>query len=205
MHFRRYTIWNTGRLTTPEVSFWAGNLANTWRITTPPPSPPTRPAFLAGSTSSLRRVASMDISAALNGTWDASRPAVRIAGDIIAHASTPGLNTLTSGLADAAAMLTSGLSAITLEAGSSGPQLPESTIYKWSCGHFSRPLLEPSHDDEEEILARREMREKEALNGIARCQHSSKYLSNTLSSFFPGWSANTLVIIFVSARGEYLQ
>jgi len=143
----------------------------------------------------------MDISAALNGTWDASRPAVRIAGDIIAHASTPGLNTLTSGLADAAGMLTSGLSAITLEAGSSGPLLPESTIYKWSCGHFSRPLLEPSHDDEEEILARREMREKEALDGISRCQHSSKYFSGTVLIFFLCESAKTLGV-FVSAHGE---
>lgn len=192
-------VWN--KLITPEVSFWAGNLASTWRITTPPPSPPTRPAFLAGSTSSLRRVASMDISAALNGTWDASRSAVRITGDIIAHASTPGLNTLTSGLADAAGMLTSGISAVTLEAGSSGPQLPESTIYKWSCGHFSRPLLELSHDDEEEILARRDIREKEALNGIARCQHSSKCLSGTLFFSFSCWSASTLGIFCVSARG----
>lgn len=117
----------------------------------------------------------MDISAALNGSWDTSRPGVRLAGDIIAHASTPGLTTLAPGLSDAAGKLTSGLSAITLEAGLSAPQLPESTIYKWSCGHFSRPLLEPSHDDEEEILARREMREKEAFNGIARCQHSSNF------------------------------
>ncbi|KAG0604073.1 hypothetical protein M758_10G142500 [Ceratodon purpureus] len=139
----------------------SGNLPSTWRISTPPPSPPTRPAFLAGSTSSLRRVASMDISAALNGTWDASRPAARIAGDIVAHTSSPVLNSLASGI-----------SAVTLETGSSGSLLPTSTIYRWSCGHFSRPLLESSHDDEDEILARREMREKETLNGIARCQHS---------------------------------
>ena len=159
-----------------ECLFWTGNVASTWRITTPPPSPPTRPAFLAGSTSTLRRVASMDISAALNGGWDASRPAVRLAGDIVTHTASPVLNSLSTGLADAAGMLASGLSAVTMETASTAPVLPESTIYKWSCGHFSRPLLEPSHDDEEEILARREIREKEALSGIARCQHSSEYI-----------------------------
>jgi regulator-associated protein of mTOR len=107
----------------------------------------------------------MDFSAALNGTWDASRPAARIAGDV-AFSLSPVLKPPASSLADAAGMLTSGLS----------------TIYKWSCGHFSRPLLESSHDDEEEIIARREMREKGALNGIARCQHSSKLISGTLIS-----------------------
>jgi regulator-associated protein of mTOR len=126
-------------------------------------------------------VASMDFSAALNGTWDASRPAARIAGDV-AFSLSPVLKPPASSLADAAGMLTSGLSAVTLEAGSNGLLLPESTIYKWSCGHFSRPLLESSHDDEEEIIARREMREKGALNGIARCQHSSKLTSGTLIS-----------------------
>ncbi|XP_024397087.1 regulatory-associated protein of TOR 1 isoform X2 [Physcomitrium patens] len=104
---------------TSWVASSSGNLASTWRITTPPPSPPTRPAFLA------------------------------------------------------AGMMNSGVSAVNLEAASTATSLPESTFYKWSCGHFSRPLLEPSHDDEEEILARREMREKEALKGIDRCQHSS--------------------------------
>lgn len=122
----------------------------------------------------------MDISAALNGGWDASRSAVRLAGDIVAHTTSPVPNSLPSGLADAAGMLASGLSAMTLEAGSIAPVLPESTIYKWSCGHFSRPLLEPSHDDEEEILARREIREKEALSGVARCLHSSEYHFDTM-------------------------
>ncbi|XP_024383773.1 regulatory-associated protein of TOR 1 isoform X3 [Physcomitrium patens] len=104
---------------TSWVASSSGTLASTWRITTPPPSPPTRPAFLA------------------------------------------------------AGMTTSGLSAVSPDAASIATLLPESTIYKWSCGHFSRPLLEPSHDDEEEIIARREMREKLALKGIERCQHSS--------------------------------
>ncbi|XP_071910271.1 regulatory-associated protein of TOR 1-like isoform X1 [Coffea arabica] len=49
--------------------------------------------------------------------------------------------------------------------------LPQSTIYNWSCGHFSKPLLTAT-DDSEEIIARREEREKLALDRIAKCQHS---------------------------------
>ncbi|GMI93061.1 hypothetical protein like AT3G08850 [Hibiscus trionum] len=50
--------------------------------------------------------------------------------------------------------------------------LPQSTIYNFSCGHFSKPLLTAS-DDSEELLARREERERFALERIAKCQHSS--------------------------------
>ncbi|KAK7395012.1 hypothetical protein VNO78_15553 [Psophocarpus tetragonolobus] len=50
--------------------------------------------------------------------------------------------------------------------------LPQSTIYSWSCGHFSKPLLTAA-DDSEEVLARREEREKFALEHIAKCQHSA--------------------------------
>ncbi|XP_040384579.1 regulatory-associated protein of TOR 1-like isoform X1 [Oryza brachyantha] len=50
--------------------------------------------------------------------------------------------------------------------------LPQSTIYKWSCGHFSRPLLTGS-DDNEEANARREERERIAMDCIAKCQRSS--------------------------------
>lgn len=50
--------------------------------------------------------------------------------------------------------------------------LPQSTIYNWSCGHFSKPLL-TSADDSEEIMAKREEREKFALDHIAKCQHTS--------------------------------
>ncbi|KAG1338104.1 regulatory-associated protein of TOR 1 [Cocos nucifera] len=61
-------------------------------------------------------------------------------------------------------------------AGSSGGSehslLPQSTIYSWSCGHFSRPLLTAA-DDNEEMMARREERERTALDRIAKCQHSS--------------------------------
>ena len=60
-------------------------------------------------------------------------------------------------------------------AGSSGVSersfLPQSIIYNWSCGHFSKPLLSAA-DDSEEILARREEREKFALEHISKCQHS---------------------------------
>lgn len=62
-------------------------------------------------------------------------------------------------------------------AGSSGTSersfLPQSTIYNWSCGHFSKPLLTAA-DDSEEIIHRREEREKMALDLIAKCQHSSR-------------------------------
>ncbi|KAK4483828.1 hypothetical protein RD792_011035 [Penstemon davidsonii] len=50
--------------------------------------------------------------------------------------------------------------------------LPQSTIYSWSCGHFSKPLL-TAMDDSEDIIARREEREKVALDHIVKCQHSS--------------------------------
>ncbi|XP_014497712.1 regulatory-associated protein of TOR 1 [Vigna radiata var. radiata] len=49
--------------------------------------------------------------------------------------------------------------------------LPQSTIYSWSCGHFSKPLLTAA-DDSEEVSARREEKEKLALEHIAKCQHS---------------------------------
>ncbi|TVU27393.1 hypothetical protein EJB05_30002, partial [Eragrostis curvula] len=48
---------------------------------------------------------------------------------------------------------------------------PQSIIYNWSCGHFARPLLTGS-DDNEEANARREERERTALDCISKCQHS---------------------------------
>lgn len=137
-----------------------GNLASTWR--TPPPSPPTRQAFLGGAPGGLRRAASMDISTALNTP-------VRMTGEIGVRAVSPGTGNVTPGLSDAL-----GMSAMNLDSPASAPLLPESTFYRWSCGHFSRPLLEPVHDDEEENLARRERREREALSGIAMCQRLSE-------------------------------
>ncbi|KAG2272536.1 hypothetical protein Bca52824_067091 [Brassica carinata] len=56
--------------------------------------------------------------------------------------------------------------------GSERSLLPLSTIYNWSCGHFSKPLLSEA-DDSQEIDTRREEKEKFALEHIAKCQHSS--------------------------------
>ncbi|XP_054780131.1 regulatory-associated protein of TOR 1 [Prosopis cineraria] len=76
------------------------------------------------------------------------------------------INSPDSGLADP--LLGSG--------GTSGPSdrsfFPQSTIYKWSCGHFSKPLLTAA-DDSDELLARREERENFVLEHIAKCQHSA--------------------------------
>lgn len=70
-----------------------------------------------------------------------------------------------SGLADA--VLASG--------GTSGvPErsfLPQSAIYNWSCGHFSKPIL-TSADESDGLVSKREEREKSALDHIAKCQHS---------------------------------
>jgi regulator-associated protein of mTOR len=74
--------------------------------------------------------------------------------------------------------------------GSGGPAgvsersfLPQSSIYNWSCGHFSKPLLTAA-DDSEEIMAKREDREKFALDQIAKCQHSSvSKLHNPIASW----------------------
>ncbi|KAL2455765.1 Regulatory-associated protein of TOR 1 [Abeliophyllum distichum] len=74
--------------------------------------------------------------------------------------------------------------------GSDGPSgvsepsfLPQSNIYNWSCGHFSKPLLTAA-DDSEELIARREEREKMALDHILKCQHSSvSKLHNQIASW----------------------
>lgn len=76
------------------------------------------------------------------------------------------MNSPDSGLADP--LLGSGGSAEVSERSF----LPQSTIYNWSCGHFSKPLL-TAPDDGDEILARREEREKIALDHIPKCQRSS--------------------------------
>lgn len=102
----------------------------------------------------------MDISAALNISLDTPR--------------TPILSTGNTGLAEAVGLMSSNLES------AAAALVPESTFFRWSCGHFSRPLLEPAHDDDEEILARRERREREALDGISLCQHSSEWLLGKL-------------------------
>ncbi|XP_037433769.1 regulatory-associated protein of TOR 1-like isoform X3 [Triticum dicoccoides] len=60
--------------------------------------------------------------------------------------------------------------------------LPQSTIYNWSCGHFSRPLLTGS-DDNGEVSARREERERTALDCIAKCQRSSCKMTSQIASW----------------------
>lgn len=79
------------------------------------------------------------------------------------------LNSPESGLADS-------LRGSVGSSGASESLLPQSTIYNWSCGHFSRPLLTAA-DDNEEIMARREEREKIALDRIAKCQHSCEWIA----------------------------
>ncbi|XP_024011669.1 regulatory-associated protein of TOR 2 isoform X2 [Eutrema salsugineum] len=59
-----------------------------------------------------------------------------------------------------------------LFSGSERSLLPQSTIYNWSWGHFSKPLLGGS-DANEEIATQREEKEKFAFEHIAKCQHSS--------------------------------
>ncbi|KAG4209816.1 hypothetical protein ERO13_A02G005400v2 [Gossypium hirsutum] len=73
------------------------------------------------------------------------------------------MNSPDSGLADPLLGSTSG---------SERSLLPQSTIYNFSCGHFSKSLLTAS-DDSEELLAKREEQERFALEHIAKCQHSS--------------------------------
>ncbi|WOL04841.1 regulatory-associated protein of TOR 2 [Canna indica] len=76
------------------------------------------------------------------------------------------LNSPDTGLADPL------LGAASSSGGSERSLLPLSTIYNWSCGHFSRPLLAGAEDNEETI-SRREERERIALDRITKCQHSS--------------------------------
>ncbi|XXG39915.1 hypothetical protein AAC387_Pa01g0756 [Persea americana] len=87
------------------------------------------------------------------------------------------LNSPDSGLADP--LLGSGGPSAVLERSF----LPQSIIYNWSCAHFSRPLLGAT-DDNEEMLARREERERFALDRIVKCQHSSvSKLNNQIASW----------------------
>ncbi|CAD5170829.1 unnamed protein product [Musa acuminata subsp. malaccensis] len=69
--------------------------------------------------------------------------------------------------------------------------LPQSIVYNWSCVHFSRPLLAGT-DDSEETVARREERERMALDGIAKCQHSSNCkLGNQIASWDTKYETGT--------------
>ncbi|KAF7845248.1 regulatory-associated protein of TOR 1-like [Senna tora] len=71
--------------------------------------------------------------------------------------------------------------------------LPQSTIYNWSCGHFSKPLLTAS-DDSEELLARREERENFAIQHIAKCQHTAvSRLTNPIAKWDTKGTQTTLL------------
>lgn len=78
---------------------------------------------------------------------------------------------------------------------------PQSTIYNWSCGHFSKPLLIAA-DDSKEILTRREEREKFALEHIAKCQHSCLFSSLILLLFFHLLFSLNSVLAFVYGINE---
>ncbi|WOG96096.1 hypothetical protein DCAR_0415426 [Daucus carota subsp. sativus] len=61
--------------------------------------------------------------------------------------------------------------------------LPQSTIYNWSCIHFSKPLLSAA-EDSEEMTAKRDEREKHALDHISKCQHTSvNKLNNPIATW----------------------
>ncbi|GFP83213.1 regulatory-associated protein of tor 1 [Phtheirospermum japonicum] len=76
--------------------------------------------------------------------------------------------------------------------------LPQSMIYNWSCGHFSKPLL-TAMDDTEDIIARREEREKLALDHIVKCQHSSvSKLQNQIASWDTKFETGTKTALLQS-------
>ncbi|XP_068341289.1 regulatory-associated protein of TOR 1-like [Pyrus communis] len=73
--------------------------------------------------------------------------------------------------------------------------LPQSAIYNWGCGHFSKPLLFVA-DDSKEVLSRREEREKFSLEHIAKCQHSSvSKLNNQIASWDTKFETGTKTIL----------
>ncbi|KAK9920305.1 hypothetical protein M0R45_028863 [Rubus argutus] len=73
--------------------------------------------------------------------------------------------------------------------------LPQSTIYNWSCGHFSKPLLIAA-DDSKEVVTRREERENFAMEHIAKCRHSSvRKLNNQIASWDTKFETGTKTIL----------
>ncbi|KAH9602593.1 hypothetical protein KSS87_022000 [Heliosperma pusillum] len=98
------------------------------------------------------------------------------------------LNSPDSGLADSPLGYTGSHSERSL--------LPRSTIYSWSCGNFSKSLI-TSSDESEDISARREAKEKSALNLIAKSQHNPvSKLNNQIASWdtkFEGGTKATLL------------
>uniref|UniRef100_A0A7N0VD95 Raptor N-terminal CASPase-like domain-containing protein n=1 Tax=Kalanchoe fedtschenkoi TaxID=63787 RepID=A0A7N0VD95_KALFE len=91
--------------------------------------------------------------------------------------------------------------------------LPQSTIYNWSCGHFSKPLLVAT-DDIEELSAKRREREKLAMDHIVKCQHSgvrkfNESISRWDTKFEMGTKASLMhpfsPIVVVADESEYIR
>ncbi|XP_024514847.1 regulatory-associated protein of TOR 2 [Selaginella moellendorffii] len=82
----------------------------------------------------------------------------------------------------------SGLGSSQVPASDDLKELPESVLYRWSCGHFARPLLETSHDEEETALIAREARERTALEGASKCRHSTV---NVVTYQMATWDMNS--------------
>ncbi|MCO5592600.1 hypothetical protein L7F22_046603 [Adiantum nelumboides] len=79
--------------------------------------------------------------------------------------------------------------------------IPSSNLYRWSCGHFSKPLLEPCHEVDEDGLARREEREKLALDGIIKCQHSNV---SRVSDQIASWDINPMTCVWAVLLHPFL-
>lgn len=98
------------------------------------------------------------------------------------------MNSQDSGSADP--LLSSGGSSRASERSS----IPQSTIYNWSCGHFSKPLLS-ADDDNEENISRREEKEKLALDLITKSQHcceSTGLMVHSFSHYHLSWVCHHL-------------
>ncbi|KAJ7559940.1 hypothetical protein O6H91_04G107500 [Diphasiastrum complanatum] len=156
----------TGGLTR-SASWVETNLGNPGVAFRTSASPPARPTYLSCSPVGMRRVPSLEFSSSMATSQNPSRLQLRISGEIGNGVSSSLLKpSSATGLAEAGSMLSGAVTHVAVEVG-----LPESMLYSWSCGHFSRPLLEPALDDEDEILVRREERERMALDGISKGQH----------------------------------
>lgn len=166
---------------TSWVASSSGNLASTWR-SSPNPASPSRPAFLT-SPSGMRRVSTaLDFtSPTIAAAQAAASRGMRVTGDIVSTTA-PVRNASTSSLQGLAEAGSASNVEVSETEGPLESMIPKSTLYSWSCGHFSRPLLEPPFDDEAEF--QKEERERRALEGISMCQHSSvSKVSDQIASY----------------------
>ncbi|XP_024521729.1 regulatory-associated protein of TOR 1 isoform X1 [Selaginella moellendorffii] len=125
---------------------------------------PTRPSFLSVSPMGMRRVPSLEFSPSLTAR-ESTRLSSRIPGEA-SSGLTPTVPKVHSmaGFAEAGSILSATNQ-------TSQQDVPASSLYDWSCGHFSRPLLEPTQDEDGDAPALRLAREKKAVDGISKCQH----------------------------------